>query len=76
MITLEDVEEIRQLKARYCRCVDLKRWDELREVFSDRCCYEGTAATAAGRDEFVWAVAESLEELKSVHHVHNPESDP
>ena len=47
MITLEDIEEVKQLKARYFRCVDLKRWPEFREVFSDDCWYEGTAAAAA-----------------------------
>lgn len=76
MITLEDIEEIKQLKARYCRCVDLKRWGEFREVFSDDCRYEGTASAAAGPDEFVQAVASALTELKSVHHVHNAEIRP
>lgn len=76
VITLEDIEEIKQLKARYCRCVDLKLWQEFREVFSDDCRYEGTASAAAGPDEFVQAVASALVELKSVHHVHNPEIMP
>jgi SnoaL-like domain len=76
VITLEDIEEIKQLKARYCRCVDLKRWNEFREVFSDDCRYEGTASAAVSPDEFVQTVASSLVELKSVHHVHNPEIRP
>ena len=73
MITLEDIEEIKQLKARYCRCVDLKLWPEFRQIFSDDCQYVGTAAAAPGPDQFVETVAASLVELKSVHHVHNPE---
>ncbi len=76
MITLADIEEIKQLKARYCRCVDLKRWQEFREVFCDDCRYDGTAAAAPGPDEFVAAVEAALAELKSVHHVHNPEIRP
>ena len=31
---LEDVEAIRQLKYRYFRCLDLKRWDELGACFT------------------------------------------
>jgi len=29
------IEEIRQLKARYFRLMDLKKWDEMRSVFAD-----------------------------------------
>jgi hypothetical protein len=76
VVTLEDIEEIKQLKARYCRCVDLKLWAEFRQIFSDDCRYVGSAAAAPGPDEFVERVAASLVELKSVHHVHNPEIRP
>ena len=31
---LATIEEIRQVKYRYSRCVDLKLWDELAEVFT------------------------------------------
>ena len=31
---LATIEEIRQVKYRYLRCVDLKLWDELAEVFT------------------------------------------
>ena len=76
MITLEDIEEIKQLKARYCRCVDLKRWAEFREVFSDGCLFEGTASAATGPDEFERAAPSALTEVETVHHVHNPEIKP
>ncbi|MDD3798863.1 MAG: nuclear transport factor 2 family protein, partial [Novosphingobium sp.] len=33
LTALEDIEAIRQLKARYLRCCDLKKVDELRETF-------------------------------------------
>ncbi|HYZ57222.1 MAG TPA: nuclear transport factor 2 family protein [Streptosporangiaceae bacterium] len=31
---LATLEEIRQLKYRYLRCVDLKRWDEIADTFA------------------------------------------
>jgi hypothetical protein len=31
---LVELEKIRQLKYRYLRCVDLKRWDEIADVFT------------------------------------------
>ena len=39
---LATIEEIRQVKYRYLRCVDLKLWDELAEVFTP----DATGATA------------------------------
>ena len=34
---LEDIEAIKQLKARYWRCVDRKLWDEMDQVFAEEC---------------------------------------
>jgi SnoaL-like domain len=34
LMDLATIEEIRQVKYRYLRCVDLKLWDELAEVFT------------------------------------------
>jgi hypothetical protein len=33
--TLVDVEAIKQLKARYCRYLDTKDWNQWRTVFAD-----------------------------------------
>ena len=33
-VDLATIEEIRQVKYRYLRCVDLKQWDELAGVFT------------------------------------------
>ncbi|MFC1885687.1 nuclear transport factor 2 family protein [Thermodesulfobacteriota bacterium] len=33
--TLEDIEAIRQLKAKYWRCVDKKLWEEREEVYAE-----------------------------------------
>lgn len=35
MRTLEDIEQIRKLKAKYWRCVDRKLWDELADCFTE-----------------------------------------
>ena len=32
---LEDIEAIRQLKAKYWRCVDKKLWEEREEVYAE-----------------------------------------
>ena len=42
-LPLEDYELIRQLKYRYCRCIDTANLDELRELFTEDAsvCYVG-----------------------------------
>jgi hypothetical protein len=56
---LAALEEIRQVKYRYLRCVDLKLWDEMPDVFApDATADYGTPALGnpirlAGRDEIV-----------------------
>jgi len=42
---LHDIEEIRQVKHRYLRCVDLKLWDELGDTLTDNATLDtGTSA--------------------------------
>jgi 3-phenylpropionate/cinnamic acid dioxygenase small subunit len=36
-MTLEDVEQIKELKARYFRFFDTKQWDRWRGLFTDDC---------------------------------------
>ncbi|RCW45755.1 uncharacterized protein (TIGR02246 family) [Halopolyspora algeriensis] len=47
---LEDIEEIRQLRARYCQYLDDGRWSELAELFTADGAFVGLS-TARGRDE-------------------------
>ncbi len=77
---LVTLEEIRQLKYRYLRCVDLKRWDELTEVFTpDATVDYGTLAYGkplkiAGRDEIVAFLRAKLgPDIITVHSAGQPE---
>jgi hypothetical protein len=72
----DDLEAIRQLKARYFRFLDTKQWDALREIFTPDVEIdmrgEG-AALSHGIDEFVGSVSAILESVTTVHHGHMPE---
>lgn len=70
---LEDVEAIKQLKARYFRTLDTKQWSAWRAVFTDDARFEGTRRTFNGPDEFCSATAAWLKEAITVHHGHMPE---
>jgi hypothetical protein len=77
MRALEDIEEIKQLKARYCFLVDTKRWADWRALFTDDCTFDfplpfGPDVTP---DEFVAGAASSLDKVRSVHQVHSPVID-
>lgn len=68
-----DIEEIRQLKARYFRYLDTKQWDRLREVFLPDAVFEGTHRPLRSADEFVAASRSRFATAKTVHHGHMPE---
>ena len=74
------LEEIRQLKYRYLRCVDLKLWDEMAEVFTPHASADyGTRAAGRplnlrGREEILTYLRESLgPEIITVHRCGQPE---
>jgi hypothetical protein len=80
----EEIEALRQLKARYFRYLDTKDWDAWREVFADD--VEGTfdnavatgggdpmSQTWSGADELVTAIRTVLDGCTTVHHGHTPE---
>ena len=66
---LEATEEIRNLKARYFRLMDMKQWDELRGVF----CSDLKVVTPEGKvyveggDNYAAALRNSLEHAVSCH---------
>lgn len=73
---LADIEAIKQLKARYFRLMDTKRWSEWREVLSEDCVLEysgGPDIRMEGRDAVVDFVSGALGESVSVHQGHMPE---
>jgi hypothetical protein len=73
---LEDVEAIKQLKARYFRTIDTKDWSGLREVFCDDVVVDTTASdggVVTGAAEFIAFLQEAIGDVVTVHHGHMPE---
>jgi hypothetical protein len=74
--TLCEIEAIKQLKARYCRYLDTKRWDDWRKLFTDDFVSDTSPSggkVISGADEFVSYVRGTLEHQPTVHQVHAPE---
>ncbi|MBB4615029.1 nuclear transport factor 2 family protein [Novosphingobium taihuense] len=70
------IEDIKKVKARYCRFVDTKQWDELRNLFSEDAIFDGQSAgmgDIADREQFVAMAQAGLINAVSVHHVHGHE---
>jgi hypothetical protein len=75
---LEDIEAIKQLKARYCRLLDAKDWTSWREIFSDDFTSDTSGsggAVVTGADAFIAFVRKNLGQTGriTVHQVHAPE---
>jgi hypothetical protein len=73
------IEEIKQLKARYFRCVDARDWEGYRAVFAGDALFDIRAdmpegGIVTGGDEIIKLVRPSLTgDVISVHHGHCPE---
>jgi SnoaL-like domain len=79
---LAALEDIRRLKYRYLRCVDLKLWDEIADVFTaDATVDYGTRALGEpiqlrGREEIIAFLRKSLGPgIVTVHFTSQPEID-
>jgi uncharacterized protein (TIGR02246 family) len=73
---VDDIEAIRQLKARYFRTMDTKDWAAMRRVFTDDVVMDTTAAGGnlmEGADQFLAFLQEALGEAVTVHQGHMPE---
>ena len=73
---MDDVEAIKQLKARYFRLIDTKDWAGLRDVFTDDVHVDVTedgGGTYDGADAFLAMLEPTLRDVVSVHHGHTPE---
>jgi uncharacterized protein (TIGR02246 family) len=72
---MDDLEEIKKLKARYFRGLDSKDWELYREVFAEDVVVDLTTAGGEiyrGREAFM-AYATGLKLVQSVHQGHMPE---
>jgi hypothetical protein len=74
--SVDDIEAIKQLKARYFRMMDTKDWAGLRAVFTDDARIDTTESggtAMAGADQFVAFLEDLLGDVTTVHHGHMPE---
>ena len=75
---MDDIEEIRRLKARYFRTMDTKDWEAMRQVFTDDVAIDTTDSggnVVAGADEFMAFLQQALADTVTVHQGHMPEID-
>lgn len=73
---IEDIEAIRQLKAKYWRCLDRKLWAELEEVFHDDATGDyGYGEPVHGGKAVAQSIKETLAKESTItfHGGHNPE---
>lgn len=79
MTYLEEIEAIKRLKYRYCRTLDLKRWDQLAACLTEDCrsAYGDGQFSFDGRDAIVAFLKEALGPTSRItsHRVHQPEID-
>ena len=77
---LNDIEDIAQLKARYCRLIDQKRWTELEADFLPEATVEIAGAPGGADDiqrftaahSFIDGLRTLMGPVASVHPVHAP----
>jgi len=75
-MAMDDVEAIKQLKARYFRTMDTKDWPGMRAVFTDDVVMDTTSSgggVISGADEFLAFLEPTLRDVVTVHHGHMPE---
>ena len=78
---IDPIEQVRRGKARYCRFVDTRQWDELAALFVPEPTIEmldpdgNTIAAFSRREEFASVVRNFLDGARSSHHLHNAEID-
>ena len=73
---MDDVEAIKQLKARYCRLMDTKDWTAYRQLFIDDVVMDTTESGGGvieGADDFLAFLVEAIGDVTTVHQCHTPE---
>ncbi|WP_158010678.1 nuclear transport factor 2 family protein [Tardibacter chloracetimidivorans] len=87
--TMSNIENIKLLKARYCRFLDQQMWDDFVELFTPGCMFavevkdpaqwsifrkEGSNPEPISRDLWIAMVSRTMADGgMSAHHVHSPE---
>lgn len=68
-------EQIKELKARYCRFIDTKQWDRLTGLFTSETRFDGFGSAPSGSDAaaFVAGISRRFVGVVSIHHCHMPE---
>lgn len=70
---LQAIEEIKRLKARYCRLVDLNRRDDLRNLFTEDIVYEFQGWRKGQGARSFDGSAEEFADRRSFHRVSTPD---
>ena len=78
---LEAIEEIKQLKARYFRCLDTKDWEAFADVFTPDARMDMSGEVRGANDDGVTTgnreiaafVRRMVGDVTTVHHGHTPE---
>ena len=73
---MDDIEAIKQLKARYFRLMDTKDWDGYRQLFTPDVVVDVSndgAGVFEGVDAFMDMLIPTLTNVVTVHHGHMPE---
>lgn len=71
---MDDAEQVRQLKYRYLRTLDLKQWDEFESLFLPEATGSYAELTFGSRAELVGYMRQNLgPELITLHQAHHPE---
>lgn len=76
--TLKAIEDIRQLRARFSRSLDLKLWIVLEDCFTEDCVFDctqeaGVDKTWIGREEIIGNIRRSFTPATTVHQPHTSE---
>ena len=73
---MDDIEAIKQVKARYCRTMDTKDWAAMRQVFTDDVTMDTSSSgggVVTGADDFLAFLVGVIGEVVTVHQCHTPE---
>jgi uncharacterized protein (TIGR02246 family) len=75
---LDEVEQVKRLKARYFRTMDTKDWKGMRAVFTNDVVMDTSQSggnVITGADAFLEYLEPVLQDAATVHHGHMPEID-